>query len=154
MTPVNLEDCKQQTARLEGYRFEPVRRVVTGHSEEGQAYIWKDEPVKPLPVTMKTGETAVFAHPWTTDAGKYDLNDERDLSLFEDNSKLSNEDGCVVRWASSPSASIYACCLAEQSAFCRVTDIPPNSISPIHRTVSLDYGIRACLFPTMVSVKY
>jgi hypothetical protein len=23
-----------------------------------------------------------------------------------------------------------------------VTDIPPNSISPLHRTVSLDYGIR------------
>ena len=94
---MSLQDGLAQTAKLDNYDLKPVRRVVTGHTEEGKAVVWKDEYVKPLPVTMTSGETAVFAHPWTTDTGKYDLNDARDLSLLEDNSKLSNENGTVVR---------------------------------------------------------
>lgn len=95
---MSLEDGLAQTAKLgDKYDLKPVRRVVTGHTDDGKAVFWKDEYVKPLPVTMTSGESAVFAHPWTTDSGKYDLNDSRDLSLLEDNSKLSNEDGTVVR---------------------------------------------------------
>lgn len=93
----SLQDGLAQTTNLSGYDLQPVRRVVTGHTEEGKAIIWKDEYVKPSPINMTTGQSAVFAHAWTTDTGKYDLNDVRDLAVLEDGAKLSNEEGTVVR---------------------------------------------------------
>lgn len=82
---------------------------------------WKDEQVDAKPINTKDGGSARFAHLWTTDAAPYDNADERDLALQEDGAKLSNSGGSVLR----------------------IVDIPPQSVSPFHRTTSLDYGIIA-----------
>lgn len=98
-----------------------VRRIVTGHDAQGKAIVWKDEEVKATPVSTQDGASARFAHLWTTDKSPWDNADERDLAQKENGMKLSNTGGSVLR----------------------IVDLPPNSNSPFHRTVSLDYGIVA-----------
>lgn len=107
-------------ARVDGLSSS-IRRVVTGHTAEGKAVVWKDEQIDAKPINTKDGGSARFAHLWTTDASPYDNADERDLALQEDGTKLSNSGGSVLR----------------------IVDIPPQSVSPFHRTTSLDYGIIA-----------
>ena len=80
---------------------------------------WKDEEVKATPISTQDGSSARFAHLWTTDKTPWDNADERDLAQTENGLKLSNTSGSVLR----------------------IVDLPPNSNSPFHRTVSLDYGI-------------
>lgn len=96
-----------------------IRRVVTGHDEQGKAIVWKDEEVKATPISTADGASARFAHLWTTDKSPWNNADERDLAQGETGLKLSNTGGSVLR----------------------IVDLPPNSNSPFHRTVSLDYGI-------------
>ncbi|GAA5875145.1 hypothetical protein JCM8547_005536 [Rhodosporidiobolus lusitaniae] len=94
----------------------PVRRVVTTHDSHGQAKVWIDELVaKTFPPGINDGVS--FAVPWVSDSAPADCQSEKDgkdLPIGE----LTNEAGSVVRYV----------------------DMPPQHVSPMHRTISLDYG--------------
>ena len=91
-----------------------IRRVVTGHSQEGKAIFSSDESFET--VIIPSGDAAM-ATMWTTDSVPADCNDEMDGRLRETGTTLKG--GSVIR----------------------VVDMLPNSSSPMHRTNSIDYGI-------------
>ncbi|GAA5984496.1 hypothetical protein JCM10908_003374 [Rhodotorula pacifica] len=94
----------------------PIRRVVTTHDEEGIAKVWIDGEVPNLqPPGFDSGVS--FGLAWVTDSSPADCQttvDGRELPIGE----LSSENGSVVRYV----------------------DFPPKLVSPMHRTISLDYG--------------
>ena len=91
-----------------------VRRIVTGHREDGLAIIKSDRVFEPLPIP--SGD-AGFAKLWVTQASPADNTDERDGAELP--SGLTCADGSVLR----------------------VVDLLPGKVSPMHKTNSVDYGI-------------
>lgn len=91
-----------------------VRRIVTGHDSKGNAVVRIDDVIDFEEVG---GGVARFAKPWTTDRFPADNNDDFDGSRRE--TRLTCPGGSVLRFV----------------------DIAPQTSSPMHRTVSLDYGI-------------
>ncbi|BGP57096.1 hypothetical protein JCM8202_000538 [Rhodotorula sphaerocarpa] len=93
-----------------------IRRVVTSHDEQGQAVVWKDEEV---PNKSPPGFTdgVSFGLAWVTDSSPADCQTNIDGATLPIG-ELSSEKGSVVRYV----------------------DMPPKHISPMHRTISLDYG--------------
>jgi quercetin dioxygenase-like cupin family protein len=94
--------------------FPPVRRIVTGHDDQGQAVIRSDDrlPVEPIP----SGDAA-FSLVWTTATVPADNNDETDGRLRD--AGLTLHHGSVIR----------------------IVDMLPGKSSPMHRSSSIDYGI-------------
>lgn len=90
-----------------------VRRVVTGHDEEGNAVVLEDAvlPAKVL------GEEAELAMAWTTATFPSDNNDDSDGALRE------------VRRV-SPGGSVF-----------QLVTMKPHTSSAHHRTHSLDYAL-------------
>jgi quercetin dioxygenase-like cupin family protein len=91
-----------------------VRRIVTGHDEDGHAVFRSIDEL--TPTNIPSGDAA-FATIWSTAEVPVDLNDESDGSLRDVGLTLSG--GSVIR----------------------VVDMLPGGESPMHRTNSLDYGI-------------
>lgn len=92
----------------------PVRRVVTGHDDQGRAVFTDDRDLTP---EMIGGEDAAFATIWATENVPADINDNRDGR--ELSTGLTLEQGSVIR----------------------IVDMFPGEESPMHRTNSIDYGI-------------
>ncbi|MFK8163938.1 MAG: cupin domain-containing protein [Lewinella sp.] len=91
-----------------------IRRVVTGHSEDGTANFVSDE--KFATVEIPSGDAA-FSLIWTTSSVPADLNDTTD-GRFRD-AGLTINGGSVIR----------------------VVDMLPGASSPFHRSSSIDYGV-------------
>lgn len=91
-----------------------VRRIVTGHDDDGRAVFRSIDKLVPEPIS--SGDAA-FATIWSTDAVPVDLNDETDGGKAHVG--LTLEGGSVIR----------------------VVDMLPGGESPMHRTNSIDYGI-------------
>jgi quercetin dioxygenase-like cupin family protein len=91
-----------------------IRRVVTGHSENGKATFVSDNQFET--VVIPTGDAAM-ATIWTTTTVPADLNDETDGRERDAGTTLKG--GSVIR----------------------IVDMLPNASSPMHRTNSIDYGI-------------
>jgi quercetin dioxygenase-like cupin family protein len=93
---------------------EMTRRVVTGHDSEGRAVFRSDDkfPLRTIPLGG-----ADFALIWTTAEVPVNNNDEVDGR--ERDAALTLHGGSVIR----------------------VADLHPGSVSPMHRTNSIDYGI-------------
>lgn len=91
-----------------------VRRIVTGHNDDGLAVVRIDDLL--APEKLPNSEDA-FTKVWTTAQSPADLGDEADGAKRE--TGLSLTDGSVLR----------------------VVDHAPGSRSPMHRTQSIDYGI-------------
>lgn len=91
-----------------------VRRVVTGHDENGRAVFRSDDEYDP--VLVPTGDAAMVTV-WTTATVPADLNDETDGRDREPGTTLNG--GSVIR----------------------TVDMLPGAQSPMHRTNSIDYGI-------------
>ncbi len=91
-----------------------IRRVVSGHSEEGNAIFSSDESFETI--VIPTGDAAM-ATIWTTATVPADCNDEMDGRKRDAGTTLKG--GSVIR----------------------VVDMLPNASSPMHRTNSIDYGI-------------
>ncbi len=91
-----------------------VRRIVTGHRDDGLAIITSDRVFEPQPVP--SGDAA-FAKLWVTQTSPADNTDERDGAALA--SGLTCMDGSVLR----------------------IVDIQPGKVSPMHKTNSVDYGI-------------
>lgn len=91
-----------------------IRRVVTGHSQGGQAVFTSDETFET--VVIPSGDAAMTTI-WTTASVPADLNDPTDGRNHDAGTTLKG--GSVIR----------------------VVDMLPGASSPMHRTSSIDYGI-------------
>lgn len=95
--------------------FKPFQRVVTGHDENGHAIIKSDQEF--TPVEMPGADGAGFSTVWSAPEIPVDNNDEIDGR--DRNAGITLPGGSVIR----------------------IVDTPPGSVSPMHRTNSIDYGI-------------
>ena len=96
------------------YKGNSIRRVVTGHDDEGIAVFLSDECFEP--VSNPAGD-AGFAALWATETVPADNNDPREGRDIA--SGITLDGGSVIR----------------------LVDILPGKQSPMHRTNSIDYGI-------------
>lgn len=92
----------------------PHRRIVTGHTPQGKAIFERDEEIVGYLAPSKDAQLTVL---WSTDAFPNDNTDPRDGKDLP--TSLVNAGGSVLR----------------------IVDMLPHSRSPMHRTISLDYGI-------------
>lgn len=99
----------------------PISRLITTHNAEGKGVFSTTLPES----TSSTGvdnDKAFFTLGYTSEKFPADLNGEKDITAFgkklEKAPGLTISTGCVVRFV----------------------DMAPGSLSPMHRTVSLDYG--------------
>lgn len=90
------------------------RRIVTGHDPAGKAIFERDEQIRGYLSPSKDAQLTVL---WSTDRFPCDNLDARDGKDFP--TGLVNAGGSVLR----------------------IVDMLPRSRSPMHRTISLDYGI-------------
>ena len=99
----------------------PVIRLITTHNVEKKAIF--STAVSEQPELKQVDGQAYFALSYCTDKFPVDMNDDQDLKVYE---KYSSEPpGLVIN----------------SGTVLRHVDVPPGSVSPMHRTVSLDYGI-------------
>ncbi|KAE8139742.1 hypothetical protein BDV38DRAFT_291020 [Aspergillus pseudotamarii] len=98
----------------------PLQRFVTTHNDNGQA-IFSNRLSEDMPV--QNVDQVTFSLAYTSEQFPSQLSDDADIASYE------------RRLASPPGLSIST------GTVCRIVDMPPNTISPMHRTVSLDYGV-------------
>ena len=91
-----------------------IRRVVTGHDNQGEAIFTSDNQYETLIIPSGDAAMAII---WTATSVPADLNDETDGRERDAGTTLKG--GSVIR----------------------VVDMLPNASSPMHRTSSIDYGI-------------
>lgn len=91
-----------------------IRRIVTGHNNDGTAIFTSDESYETI--VIPSGDAAM-ATIWSTATVPADCNDATDGRIRETGTTLKG--GSVIR----------------------VVDMLPNASSPLHRTNSIDYGI-------------
>lgn len=98
-----------------------IRRYITTHTADGETTfseaISEEAPFKPLP------DGAEFALCYATDRFPVPLGADADLASY--GKYTENLPGITI-----PTGSVL-----------RVVDMPPGALSPMHRTISLDYGI-------------
>jgi quercetin dioxygenase-like cupin family protein len=106
---------------MEGTNLPSVNRFITTHNAEGKATFSDAFPEELEWKGLPNG--AGFGLGYTTEQYPVDFNNDKDLSSYK--SYLQSPPGLVV-----PGGTVL-----------RFVDCPPNSVSPMHRTVSLDYGV-------------
>jgi quercetin dioxygenase-like cupin family protein len=98
-----------------------INRLITTHDDKGKAVFaadLQDElPFEELP------DGARFCLGYATNSVPADLNDEKDVRTYK--RYLDNKPGVMI-----PNGTV-----------CRIVDMLPGATSPMHRTVSLDYGV-------------
>ncbi|KAF5689957.1 cupin domain-containing protein [Fusarium circinatum] len=98
-----------------------IKRFVTTHTPEGTTTfsdaLPEDAPFQTLP------DNVDFALCYATDQFPVNLNDDADIKTYRHYTE--NLPGITL-----PTGTVL-----------RVVDIPPGAISPMHRTISLDYGV-------------
>jgi len=97
-----------------GKNVSPLKRIVTGHDENGRAVFRTIDQFQPE--VISSGDAA-FSTIWSTGEVPVDLNDEIDGGYRDVGLTLGG--GSVIR----------------------VVDMLPGGSSPMHRTNSIDYGI-------------
>ncbi|CAK4034596.1 Hypothetical predicted protein [Lecanosticta acicola] len=102
--------------------LKPPTRLITTHNAEGKAIISDTVPEELKPQDVE-GANATFYLSYCTDQYPVDMNQDRDLKAYE-------------RYAAEPPGLVIG-----SGTVLRHVDIGPGSVSPMHRTVSLDYGI-------------
>ena len=101
--------------------LKPVIWLITTHNTDGKAVISTALPEQP---EQKQGDAeAGFTLSYCSEDFPVDMNDERDIKAYE---KYMAEAPYLV---------------ISTGTVLRHVDMPPSAISPMHRTVSLDYGI-------------
>jgi quercetin dioxygenase-like cupin family protein len=98
-----------------------INRLITTHDSNGKAVF--DNTLSDGMPWQTLPNAARFGLGYVTNTIPVDLNESRDVATYND--FLTNKPGIVV-----PGGTV-----------CRIVDAPPGSISPMHRTVSLDYGV-------------
>lgn len=106
----------------ESYKdLRPVSRFITGHTAEGKTVflnkISEAAPFRPLP------DGAEFALCYATNTFPVEMNDDHDIATYE--AYTENLPGITI----------------STGTVLRVVDMRPGALAPMHRTVSLDYGV-------------
>ncbi|KAK7745341.1 hypothetical protein SLS53_002837 [Cytospora paraplurivora] len=104
-----------------GSRLRQPNRFITDHNDQGLAVFNKTIP-EPIP-GQKIENGDVFYLTYTTSQTPAELSDNADIASYA--KYLSDPPGVVL-----PGGSV-----------CRIVDITPGGESPMHRTVSIDYGV-------------
>ncbi|KAK0383843.1 hypothetical protein NLU13_9754 [Sarocladium strictum] len=97
------------------------QRLITTHNEEGKAVLSELSSKAPF-YSLGNGD-AFFAQAYVTEGFPTKLGDNADLDVY--NHYLNQPPGITV----------------SKGTVLRYVDIPPDFTSPMHRTVSLDYGV-------------
>ncbi|BAE63210.1 unnamed protein product [Aspergillus oryzae RIB40] len=112
------EDLEVLAVQISNIR--PLQRFVTTHDDNGQA-IFSNRLSEDMPV--QNVDQVTFSLAYTSEQFPSQLSGDADIASYE------------RRLSSPPGLSIST------GTVCRIVDMPPNTISPMHRTVSLDYGV-------------
>jgi quercetin dioxygenase-like cupin family protein len=99
----------------------PINRFITDHNEDGKA-VFSDVIPEPLK-WQELPDGARFCLGYTTDQFPVDLNGGADISSYQAYSQ--NLPGITIGGGT----------------VLRLVDMKPGALSPMHRTVSLDYGV-------------
>ncbi|KAF7193234.1 Ascochitine biosynthesis cluster protein 2 [Pseudocercospora fuligena] len=102
--------------------LKPPTRVITTHDANGKAIISTAIPEQPKAQVVSNGD-ASFILGYATDQYPVDLNEDKDLTAYQ-------------HYASQPPGLVIS-----GGTVLRYVDMAPGITSPMHRTVSLDYGI-------------
>lgn len=106
---------------MAGSELRIPNRFITDHNEKGQAVFNTSVP-EAIPSTVLPN-TAKFFLGYTTSSFPTDLTNGSDVAAYA--SHLSTPPGLVI-----PGGTVL-----------RIVDMPPAAESPMHRTVSIDYGV-------------
>jgi hypothetical protein len=98
-----------------------LNRFITSHDDKGAAIFSNDVPEQLPWHALPDG--ARFALGYATNKIPVELSDGADISVYQN--YLQNPPGIMI-----PGGSVM-----------RIVDMMPGVISPMHRTVSLDYGV-------------
>lgn len=98
-----------------------IKRYITNHNSKGDATF--SPRVSDSLEWQEIGTMAKFALGYATKTFPVQLSDEVDISTYED--FLQNKPGITI-----PGGTVL-----------RIVDMAPSVTSPMHRTVSLDYGV-------------
>ncbi|KAG9570646.1 hypothetical protein KCU71_g1223, partial [Aureobasidium melanogenum] len=98
-----------------------LNRLITTHSDDGKA-IFADKLDQELPF-QELADGARFCLCYATNTVPAKFNDESDIRTYQE--YLVNKPGVMI-----PNGTV-----------CRIVDMRPGATSPMHRTVSLDYGV-------------
>jgi hypothetical protein len=99
----------------------PLSRIITTHDSSGKA-VFSTKVSEALPVKLMA-DKAHFSLAYTSDHFPAQLSHDRDIDEYE--KYLVEPPGITISTGN----------------VCRIVDMPPYSRSPMHRTVSLDYGV-------------
>lgn len=102
--------------------MKPPTRIITTHNSEGKAIISEAIPEQPKAQVVVNGD-AEFYLSYATDQYPVDMNEDKDLKTYQ-------------KYAADPPGIVIG-----TGTVLRHVDMAPGVISPMHRTVSLDYGI-------------
>lgn len=101
----------------------PLSRYITTHNETGQAIfstaLSETMPVQPIP------DSAHFSLAYTSSQFPARLANDNDIPEYARYLEPGNSPGLVI----------------SSGSVCRIVDMRPGALSPMHRTVSLDYGV-------------
>ncbi|GAB7344277.1 hypothetical protein MBLNU457_2151t1 [Dothideomycetes sp. NU457] len=100
-----------------------LQRIVTTHNSEGKAIIDKSIDTNASFDGTPQGGKAAFMLGYTTTQFPPNLNEDADIKIYKN--FLEKPPGLV----------------SGNGTVLRVVDCAPGTISPMHRTVSLDYGV-------------
>ena len=122
----NCERCRVQyqqkpTSIMEDNNLPTIHRFITDHNEEGKAIFNKDIEEKLDWQRLKEG--ARFGFGYATNESPVELSNGKDLETYR--GYRDNLPGIMI-----PGGTVL-----------RFVDMPPGATSPMHRTVSLDYGV-------------
>lgn len=98
-----------------------IKRFITDHNDEGKAIFSNDIP-EPLP-WQELSDGARFCLGYTTNEFPVELSEGKDVTVYRH--YLENKPGITI-----PGGTVL-----------RLVDMRPGALSPMHRTVSLDYGV-------------
>ncbi|KAH7349803.1 hypothetical protein B0T11DRAFT_289916 [Plectosphaerella cucumerina] len=112
---------------LEANPLPEIKRHVTTHDASGNSVYSRGLPEAMQWWTINTaeGHSGHFELGYTTEGLPINMTDEKDLAAFKETYANKQKTGLV----------------RHGGTVLRYCDIPPKSRSPMHRTVSLDYGI-------------
>jgi quercetin dioxygenase-like cupin family protein len=107
--------------KMEDNGLRPLNRYLTTHEANGVTGFHRE--IAESLEWQQLANGARFSLGYATNETPVDLNDDKDLGVYK--SYLDDPPGITI-----PGGSVL-----------RVVDMPPGSVSPMHRTVSLDYGV-------------
>lgn len=102
-------------------QLQPPRRIITTHNDQGQAVFSDAFPERAA--QKKVDKGAVFALGYCTSSFPAELNGDKDIATYRE-------------YEAQPPGLVIS-----SGTVLRYVDIAPGVLSPMHRTVSLDYGI-------------